>query len=87
MTILPQLIYRLNAIPIKIQQNLVETGMLISNVYIDMQTAKNSLMKKNKERGLVLLEIKLHLSRQCGTGARIDRLLKHNTQSRNKYKT
>lgn len=67
--------------------SLVETGLLISNIYINMQRAKSSLMKKNKEGGLVLSEIKLHLSRQCGIGARIDKLLKHNTQSRNKYKT
>lgn len=37
-----------------------------------MQKAKSSLMKKNKKGRLVLLDIKLHLSGQCDTGAKTD---------------
>lgn len=56
-TIFPKLTYILNAIPIKIQQNFVEIGMLILKL---KKLCKGLRLLKNKKEGPVLLAIKLH---------------------------
>lgn len=56
-TIFPQLTYILNAIPIKIQQNFVEIGMLILKL---KKICKGLRLLKNKKEGPVLLAIKLY---------------------------
>lgn len=57
---------------IKIQKNLVELDMLILKLKTDTQRAKKSLLKKSKERRCSV-EYHPSFSRQCDTGARIDK--------------